>query len=44
MSEPLHISTTIGRELTLMAAHAKPTSAKTTYMMMLMVSYVVVST
>ena len=28
---PLHISTTIGREFTLMEAHARPTSAKTTY-------------
>ena len=31
MSLPRHISTTIGRELTLIAAHARPTRAKTAY-------------
>ena len=42
MSEPLHISTTIGSEFTLIAAHAKPTSAKTTNITALMLLNVVV--
>ena len=44
MSEPLHISTTMGRELTLMAAQASPTKAKTTNMMGWMELYTVVRT
>ena len=38
MSLPLHISTTMGSELTLMAAHARPTSAKITNITPLMAS------
>ena len=32
-SLPLHISTTMGRLLTLIAAHARPTRAKAAYIM-----------
>ena len=43
MSLPRHISTTMGSEFTLMAAHARPTSANTTYMMGWIEVYIVVS-
>ena len=43
MSLPLHISTTMGRELTLMAAQARPTRAKTMYMAKFRVEKAVVS-
>ena len=44
ISEPLHISTTMGSELTLIAAQARPTRAKTTNIMALIEENVVVST